>query len=71
MDSAYFQLIEGCNRATRLATYIAKNANYKEVIRTASDPIIVDGCKEVARLCSVLQEILNRQEYANVKSMPG
>lgn len=70
MDRAYFSLIDSCSEAVRLSTAIARNSNYKEAIRTATDPLIVDCCKEAARLIRTLQEVLNRQEYANVQSMP-
>lgn len=70
LDRAYFSLIDSCNEAVKLATVIACNANYKEAIQTATDPLIIDCCKEAMRLRRTLQEVLNRQEYANVKSMP-
>lgn len=70
LDRAYFSLIDSCNEAVKLATVIACNANYKEAIQTATDPLIIDCCKEAMRLRMTLQEVLNRQEYANVKSMP-
>lgn len=70
MDRAYFSLIDSCNEAARLSTAIARNSNYKEEIRMATDPLIVDCCKDAARLIRTLQEVLNRQEYANVQSMP-
>lgn len=69
LDRAYFSLIDSCNEAVKMATYIACNSNYKETIQEATDPLIVDCCKEAARLRRTLQEVLNRQEYANVKSM--
>ena len=70
MDKAYFSLIDSCNEAVRLSTAIAMNSNYKEAIMTATDPLIVDCCKDASRLIRILQEVLNRQEYANVQSMP-
>lgn len=70
MDRAYFQLIDSCTEAVRLSTAIARNANYKEAIRTATDPFVVDCCRNAADLIRTLQELLNRQEYANVQSMP-
>lgn len=70
MDRAYFSLIDSCTEAVRLSTAIARNANYKEAIRTATDPFVVDCCKEAAALIRTLQEVINRQEYANVQSMP-
>lgn len=69
MDRAYFTLIDTATEAVRLSTAIAMNANHKEAIRKASDPIIVDACKDASRLLRTLQEVLNRQEYANVMSM--
>lgn len=70
MDRAYFTLIDTATEAVRLSTAIAMNANLKEAIRKASDPIIVDACKDASRLLRTLQEVLNRQEYANAMSMP-
>lgn len=70
MYRAYFSLIDSCTEAARLSTAIARNSNYKEAIRTATDPLIEDCYKDAARLIRTLQEVLNRQEYANVQSMP-
>lgn len=47
-----------------------RNADYKEPIKAATDPLMVDCCKEANRLLQYLKEVLNRQEYANVQSMP-
>lgn len=69
MDKAYFTLIDTANEAVLLSTAIAMNANNKEAIRKASDPIIVDVCKEASRFVRALQEVLKRQEYANDMSM--
>lgn len=69
MDRAYFSLIDACSEAVRLSTAIARNSNYKEEIRRATDPLIVDCCKQVEQLKRCLTEVINRQEYANVKSM--
>lgn len=71
MDRAYYQLIEETNEATRLAIAVVQNADYKACIKEATDPIIIDAIKETQRLKRYLQEIINRQEFANVKSMPG
>jgi hypothetical protein len=71
MDRAYYQLIEETIEATRLATAVVQNADYKACIKEATDPIIIDAIKETQRLKRYLQEIINRQEYANVKSLPG
>lgn len=71
MDSAYYQLIEETMDASMLAVDVVLNANYKPCIKEATDPFIIDAIKETQRLERYLQEILNRQEYANVKSMPG
>ena len=68
LDRAYFSLIDSCNEAVKLATVIACNANYKEAIQSATDPLIIDCCKEAIRLRTTLQEVLNRQGYANVKA---
>lgn len=64
MDRAYFSLIDSCNEAVRLSTAIARNSNYKEVIRTATDPLILDCCKDASRFIKTLQEVLKRQDYA-------
>lgn len=70
MDKAYFTLIDTATEAVRLSTAIAMNANYKEAIRKASDPIIVDACKEASRIVRALQEVLNRQQHYNNMSIP-
>lgn len=70
MDRAYYQLIEETNEATRLAIAVVQNADYKACIKEATDPIIIDAIKETQRLKRYLQEIINRQEFANVKSIP-
>lgn len=61
LDRAYFSLIDSCNEAVKLATVIACNANYKEAIQTATDPLIMDCCKEAYHLRRTLEEILNLQ----------
>lgn len=66
MDRAYYQLIEETNEATRLAIAVVQNADYKACIKEATDPIIIDTIKETQRLKRYLQEIINRQEFANV-----
>lgn len=71
MDRAYYQLIEEINEATRLAIAVVQNADYKACIKEATDPIIIDAIKETQRLKRYLQEIIKRQSFANVKSMPG
>lgn len=71
MDRAYYQLIEETIEATRLATAVVQNADYKACIKEATDPIIIDAIKETQRLKRYLQEIIKRQSFANVKSMPG
>lgn len=70
MDRAYYQLIDSCTEAVRLSTAIVRNANYKESIRTATDPFVIDCCKSAAGLIRTLQEVIGIQEYANVQSMP-
>ena len=70
MDRAYYQLIEEAIDITRLSTAVVQNADYKQAIKAATDPIIVDAIKELQRTKNMLQEVLNRQEYANVQSMP-
>lgn len=70
MDRAYYQLIEETMEANILAIAIVRNADYKACIKKATDPIIIDAIKEIQRFRRYLKEILNRQEYANVKSMP-
>lgn len=61
LDRDYFSLIDICNEATKLATAIACNANYREAIKTETDPMIMDCCKEAMRLRRTLYEILNYQ----------
>lgn len=63
LDRAYFSLIDSCSEVVKLANMIAGNANYKEEIQTATDPLIVDCCKEAARLRRTLQEVIDRQKY--------
>ena len=70
MDRVYYLLIDKCNEAVRLSTAIVRNADYKEVIRKSTDPLMLDCCRQSADLIRTLQEVLNRQEYVNVKSMP-
>lgn len=70
MDRKYYHLISSCTEAVRLSTTIAQNADYKEAIRTATDPLMLDCCRRVSELNRILHEVLNRQEYAHVKSMP-
>lgn len=70
MDRAYYQLIEEAIDITRLSTAVVQNAVYKQAIKAATDPIIIDAIKELQRTKNMLQEVLNRQEYANVQSMP-
>ena len=38
---------------------------------TATDPLMPDCCRRVEDLIRTLHEVINRQEYANVKSMPA
>lgn len=70
MDRAYYQLIEEAIYITQLSTAVVKNADYKPCIKAATDPLIVDAIKELQRTKRMLQEVLNRQEFANVQSMP-
>lgn len=71
MDRAYYQLIDRCAEAVRLSTAIVRNADYKDVIMTATDPLMPDCFRRVEDLVRTLQEVINRQEYANVNSMPA
>lgn len=71
LDRAYFILIDSCSEAVKIATFIASNSNYNEAIQEATDPLIVDCCKDAIRLIKTMQEVLNRQKYANVQSMQG
>lgn len=66
----YYQLIETCTEDVRLATAIVKNADYKPCIKEATDPLIADAVKDAYRLQRLLQELLNRQEYANAMHTP-
>ena len=70
MDRVYYTLIDSCTEAVRLSTALMRNADYKEVIKEATDPFMVDCCRQVSRLLQNLQEVINRQEYVNVQSMP-
>lgn len=70
MDRAYYHLIDKCTEAVRLSTAIVRNADYKEAIRTATDPLMLDCCRRAEDLRRILEEVINRQEYANVMSMP-
>lgn len=70
MDRAYYQLIEEAVDITRLTTAVVQNADYKEAIKAATDPILIDAIKELQRTRNMLHEVLNRQEFANVQSMP-
>lgn len=70
MDRLYFALIEAANETVRLSTAVARNANYKEVIDRASRPLLADACRKMMEVRVCLNEIINRQEYAHVKSMP-
>lgn len=64
MDREYFQLIDICTEAVRLSTAIAKNANYKEAIRTATDLFVADCYKNAAGLIRMLNEVIERQKHA-------
>lgn len=70
MDRVYYQLIEEAIDITRLSTAVVRNADYKQVIKAATDPLIIDAIKDLHRTNKMLQEVLNRQEHANVLSMP-
>lgn len=71
MDSLYFALIEAANETVRLSTAVALNANYKEAIDRASRPLLADACRKMMEARLTLNEIINRQEYAHVQSMPA
>lgn len=71
MDRVYYQLIRESHDINDLALAVVVNADYKDCILKATDPIIIDAIKELQRTKNMLQEILNRQEYANNQSMPG
>lgn len=70
MDRAYYQLIEKAIDITRLSTAVVRNADYKPCIKSATDPIIVDVIKDLQLTNNMLQDVLKRQELANVQSMP-
>jgi hypothetical protein len=67
MDSVYYHLIQKCNEATRLAIAVVKNADYKDCIKEATDPIIIDTINQVQLLIMTLTDVLKRQEFANDK----
>lgn len=69
LDRAYSNLIDCCNTVVLLATAIASNANYKESVQAATDPLINDCYKEATRLRSTLQDVLRHQSRENAKSM--
>lgn len=71
MDSAYYKLIEEANEISRLCTAVVKYADYKPAIKAATDVVIIDAIRELQRAQQMLREVQNRQEYANVLSMPG
>lgn len=64
MDRAYYQLIEDAIEIVRLSTAIAKNADYRDEIKRATDSIIVDACREHQRVIRILNDAIRRQETA-------
>lgn len=62
MDREYLRLIDICVEAVRLSTAIALNANYKEAIRTASDPFIDDCYNNAEGLIRILTEVIDLQK---------
>lgn len=62
MDRKYLMLIDICTEAVRLSTAIASNANYKEAIRTSSDPFVDDCYKNAEGLIRMLTEVIDRQK---------
>ena len=70
MDRVYYHLIEDAVEITRLSTAVVKNADYKQVIKDATDPKIIDAIRQLQRTKNMLQDILNRQVDAHVQSMP-
>lgn len=71
MDRAYYQLIKECHEAIGLAIAVVQNADYKQCIKEATDPILIDTIKEVQRLKSYLNDVITRQVYANGHSKPA
>lgn len=69
LDKAYFSLINDCCECVNLANWIASNSNYKEEIRTATDPLVVDCCREAYRLMQTLREVIQRQKDVNNTTM--
>lgn len=65
MDRVYFQIIREANDIVPLAIAIARNADYKECIKAATDPIAVDILKELQHTQRTLREVIERQEMAN------
>lgn len=68
MDRTYFQAIDQANECVRLTTMISLNANYDEAIRAASDPVMLDLCKDIDRLRRTISEIISLQKRAYEKS---
>jgi hypothetical protein len=69
MDRMYYQLIDECNDLVRLSIGVVRSADYKPCIKEALDPFIIDAIKESQRMKRLLEELLNKGEYANVMSM--
>lgn len=70
MDRLYFTIIDAATEAVKLSTAIVRNANYKREIMDATDQRIMDIAKAASNYLKVLQEVINIQEYVNVKHMP-
>lgn len=70
MGREYYQLIKEANELVRLSLAVVQNADYKPCIKAATDPFLLDALKDLQRAKRTLEEIRNKQEHANVTSMP-
>lgn len=70
MDRIYYQAMTAGVEIQTLTLAMVQNADYKDCIKKATDPLMLDVLKEMAHLQATLHEVMNRQEYANVKGLP-
>lgn len=70
MDKEYYKLIEEAIEINRLTIEIFEKALHNEVIKASTDSLIIDAIKGLRRTINMLHEVLNRQEYAYIQSMP-
>lgn len=65
MDRLYYTLIDSCTESVRLSTALSRNADYKEVVKEVSDPLIQTCIRHANALNQMLNEIIRRQRDAN------